>query len=217
MSAPETDLPPTPEAAFIVPVSQLLQRLDLRALFGNDNPVEVDLGCGTGRFLIRRAEKSPHTNLLGIERLMGRARTVAGKAARRGLCNVRVLRVEAAYALQQMLPPDTVSTVYIFFPDPWPKRRHHGRRLINAEFLTTLHRALTRDGVVHVATDDADYGKAIIRAFAAHPGFRETAPMQPAADEQTSFERLWEREGRKILRCAYIRRADAASAPISTP
>jgi tRNA (guanine-N7-)-methyltransferase len=217
MTLSRTLRPLPDEETVMLPAALLLRRLDLAALFGNANPVELDLGCGTGHFLIRRAEKAPGTNLLGIERLLGRARTVAGKALRRGLTNVRVLRVEAAYAVQHMLPADAIATVYIFFPDPWPKRRHHARRLIGPAFLTALRGILIPGGVVHVATDDADYGCAIARTFAAHSGFREVAHWQPEPDEQTSFERLWLREGRTILRRAYARCDAAAMAPISTP
>ncbi len=207
MQASEPVQPAAIEEPYMVPTSALLRQLDPTTLFGNGNPVELDLGCGTGRFLIRRAEKTPTVNYLGVERLRGRARKVAGKAARRGLPNVRLLRVEAGYAVQRMLPPASISTCYIFFPDPWPKRRHHERRLINPAFLDALRTVLTPDGAVHIATDDADYGIAIARAFAATPGFAPIAPFQAAPDEQTSFELLWLGEGRAITRHSYTRAA----------
>ena len=192
---------------------RIFDTLDLRAEFGNDNPVELDIGCGTGRFLIARARAHPELNLLGIERLLGRVRTVLAKAERHGLDNVRLLRLEAAYALDRMLPDAGLATVYIAFPDPWPKRRHHRRRLIQPTTVANLYRVLRPGGTLHVATDHADYYEQVCRLVEGHADWLPTAPYLPTPEETSSFERLWCAQGRPIYRCAWQRGQTADRGP----
>ena len=184
---------------------RILETLDLQSLFGNPHPVELDIGCGTGRFLIARAMANPCLNLLGIERLLGRVRTVLAKAERHQLDNVRLLRVEASYALGFMLPPASIQTIFISFPDPWPKRRHHRRRLIQPDTVVALHRVLRPGGTVHFATDHADYFDAVGACFQGQSDWRRGIPYQPTTEETSSFERLWRDAGRPIFRCAWTR------------
>jgi tRNA (guanine-N7-)-methyltransferase len=138
-----------------------IERLDLAAVFPNSGPVEVDLGCGDGSFMCALARQFPSRNFLGIERLAGRVETAAGTAA--AMPNVRVMRVESSYAVRYLLPPCSVSTFYVFFPDPWPKRRHQRRRVINAPFLEAARDALEVNGLIHIATDQAEYFQKIER------------------------------------------------------
>ena len=137
----------------------LTNRLDLEKIFGHKAPVHVDLGCGDGSFLCAVAQRLPHKNFLGIERLSGRIRSSARKAA--SLDNVRLLQVESFYAVRYLLPAESVETFYLLFPDPWPKRRHHRRRIVTPEFLKSVHVALEQNGVVHIATDHLDYFRKI--------------------------------------------------------
>jgi tRNA (guanine-N7-)-methyltransferase len=134
-------------------------RLDLEEIFGRNAPLHVDLGCGEGSFLCAMAQRLPDKNFLGIERLAGRVRSAAGKTA--NLNNVRVLQMESAYAVRYLLPVGSVETFYLLFPDPWPKRRHHRRRLVTADFLQGLDVALAKNGVVYIATDHLDYFRKI--------------------------------------------------------
>ncbi len=106
--------------------------LDLGQVFPRPGPLEVDLGCGDGRFLVALAERFPERNFLGIEKLAGRVEAACRKGARRGLPNVRVLRIETSYAIQYLLPPASVEVVHLLFPDPWPKERHQRRRIVTA-------------------------------------------------------------------------------------
>ena len=133
------------DSALIAPESWASQ-LDPFDLFPSEAPLEVDLGCGKGRFLTSRALACPGHNFVGVDRLLARLRKVDKKIARMDLENVRLLRIEVSYAVRYLLPPNSVSVYYIFFPDPWPKKRHHRRRLINPAFLDALHSTLTEDG-----------------------------------------------------------------------
>ena len=88
-----------------------------------------------------------------------------------GLENVRVMNLEISYAVRFLLPRESVETFYLFFPDPWPKRRHHRRRLVTTEFLDAIHRALGEAGMFRIATDQADYFEQIERVAKNHSGF----------------------------------------------
>lgn len=92
---------------------------------------------------------------MGIERLAGRVRAACHKA--RNLPNVRILRIETAYAIRYLLPPEAVTVFYLSFPDPWPKRRHHRRRLVKEDFLDAVFRSLAPNGLLRIATDQRDY------------------------------------------------------------
>jgi tRNA (guanine-N7-)-methyltransferase len=135
--------------------------LDLLAIFGRVAPLQVDLGCGDGSFLCELALRYPEKNFLGTERLVGRVAKSCRKSA--NLENVRVLNVESSYAARYLLPAGSVETFYLLFPDPWPKRRHHRRRIVTKDFLDSTHRALENDGVLQIATDQLDYFRQIER------------------------------------------------------
>jgi tRNA (guanine-N7-)-methyltransferase len=135
--------------------------LDLLAIFGRVAPLQVDLGCGDGSFLCELAARHPERNFLGIDRLVGRVAKANRKAA--ALENVRVLNVESSYAADYLLPEESVEIFYLLFPDPWPKRRHQRRRIVTAEFLESIHRALVNNGLLRIATDQLDYFQQIER------------------------------------------------------
>src|SRR5206468_237825 len=101
-----------------------------------------------------------------------RLRKVSRKGLRAGLTNLRGLRIESAYFLEYLLPPQSAAAVHVYFPDPWPKRKHRKNRLINARFTELAHRVLTPDGVIYLRTDDADYFAQMVEVFAANPSFR---------------------------------------------
>ena len=137
--------------------------LDLLAIFGRAAPLHVDLGCGDGLLLREMAQRMPERNFLGIDKLAGRVAKSCRKIAM--LENVRVLNVEISYAARYLLPEESVKEFYLLFPDPWPKRRHHRRRIVTLDFFDSIHRALADDGSFHIATDQLDYFKKI-RALA---------------------------------------------------
>jgi tRNA (guanine-N7-)-methyltransferase len=131
--------------------------------------LHVDLGCGDGSFLCAVAQRRPAKNFLGIERLSGRVRSAARKAA--SLSNVRLLQMESSYAVRCLLPAESVETFYLLFPDPWPKRRHHGRRIVTPDFLNSVHVAIQQNGVIYIATDHLDYFQKIKDAAKLIPAF----------------------------------------------
>ena len=170
-------------------------------LFAQEAPIEVDLGCGDGSFLAAIAEQNPGRNFVGIERLLGRARSACRKIASRGLTNARVLRTDVPYAVEHLLPPDSVDVFHLLFPDPWPKRRHHRRRVVTAEFLQAISVALAPGGTFRVATDEADYFEAIARVV------RQTAVFEQVPDTasesplpSTTFEQRFRAAGDEIHR-----------------
>jgi len=197
----QTPLPPIE-----IPIAPDPAPLDPEMVFGNRQPLEVDIGSGKGRFLLARAAAYPDVNFIGIERQRRRVGKVAAKAARAGLGNIRLLHTEIGFALDRLLPDQAVRTFYIFYPDPWPKRKHHPRRLINADFLKLLHRKLRPDGHVHFATDHQDYFEAAAPRFLASPLFTPCEPFIPTPAEQTDFELLFAAQGKHANRCSFAKR-----------
>ena len=152
----------------------LFAPLDLLATFGRKAPLHVDLGCGEGLFLRELASQHPERDFLGVEKLVGRVAKTCRKSVH--LNNVRVLNVESGYAVRYLLPEASVETFYLFFPDPWPKRRHHRRRIVTNEFLDSVHRALAEGGLLRIATDQSDYFHEIQRLAQRHSGFMIVDP-----------------------------------------
>ena len=153
----------------VIELDSLTDRLDLDKIFGRTAPLHIDLGCDDGSFLCALAQRIPDKNFLGIERLLNRVRTAARKVAT--LDNVRLLRVESSYAVRYLLPPESVERFYLLFPDPWPKRRHHRRRIVTQDFLGSIHGALQKSGGIYIATDDVDYFEKIKEITKSNRGF----------------------------------------------
>ena len=182
------------ESLRVVPATEAewLGPLAVRDFFAHpERRLEIDLGCGKGRFLLARAAKAPETNFLGIDRMLRRIRKVDNRARRLDLGNIRLMRLEAYYAVAHLLPAGAVDAYYIFFPDPWPKAKHEGHRLFNARFLDALHRTLAPGGVAHAATDHLPYFEQLSEVFAGDARFAPIAPYVPPEDEQTDFERYY--------------------------
>ena len=218
MLLPGTRLPAADADWILRP--DIMQRLDLRAVFGNANPVEMELGAGDGSFLAQRAAAHPGRNFLGVERLLGRLRKLDRKARRAGLQNVRCLRLEAAYALEWMMPPGGLDVLHVYFPDPWPKRRHWKRRLINRPFALLAAAALSPGGRVYLRTDHPGYFEAILEAFAGLPEFGPTTVPPDLEALETDFEREFRARGIPTHHAAFERmpgRGDAAGRNIIAP
>jgi tRNA (guanine-N7-)-methyltransferase len=178
-----------------------LDPLDPLAIFGRAARLHVDLGCGDGSFLCEMARRHPDENFLGIEKLVGRAAKVCHKAT--GLKNVRVLNLEISYAVRYLLPKASVETFYLLFPDPWPKRRHHRRRIVTHDFLDSAHRALVSDGIFLIATDQIDYLQQIQQRAQNHSGFAIVDPTASPARTglpMTKFERRFREADTPIYR-----------------
>ncbi len=173
--------------------------LELNALFDRIAPLQVDVGCGDGTFLSELAKIIPHHNFLGIERMPGRVRTACRKIERGNLTNARVMQIESSYAIAYLLPENSISTSYLLFPDPWPKRRHQHRRLVNAEFLQSIHRALEPDGLFVIATDEHDYFREIEQLAERSNRFKRES-LEQCDLPVTTFEKHFRQRGLEIYR-----------------
>ncbi|HET9857330.1 MAG TPA: tRNA (guanosine(46)-N7)-methyltransferase TrmB [Chthoniobacterales bacterium] len=173
--------------------------LDLLAIFGRVAPLQVDLGCGDGSFLCELAQLHPDKDFLGIDRLVGRVAKACRKAA--AVENVRILNVESSYAVGYLLPEGSVETFYLLFPDPWPKRRHHRRRIVTPDFLDSIHRALEDGGSLRVATDQLDYFEQICGIARDHSRFA-MVDVEDADLPLSKFERRFNAAGAPIYRLA---------------
>ena len=168
-------------------------------------PLEIDLGCGDGSFLIAMAQQHPDRNFLGVERLAGRVAKVAKKITSAGLTNVRVFRLESAYTVGWILPTSGISRLHLLCPDPWPKKKHHARRLMTInEFKQGLVRILAPQAEFLFKTDDAPYFEVGTAEIDAMPQFeRLDWPQEAFYYAQTDFERQWLRQGKTMNRARW--------------
>jgi tRNA (guanine-N7-)-methyltransferase len=168
-------------------------------------PFEIDLGCGDGSFLTALAAHHPERDYLGVERLLGRVRKVCKKIGRAGLENAKVLRLETSYTLEWLLPDECASRVHLLFPDPWPKKKHHKRRMVTAEFCAALRRVLQADGEFLFKTDHGEYFDGAMEVLDECP-FLKSAEW--GEDEfyypQTDFECLWRGQGKPIYSARFL-------------
>ena len=163
------------------------------------------MGSGDGSFLVEYASQHPDRNFIGVERLLGRIRKLERKARRSALSNVRGVRIESAYFLEYLLPPNSAIALHIYFPDPWPKRKHRRHRLINERFPVLARQALAPGGKVYLRTDDQDYFEQMVGIFAASPAFRLSETPVELSALITDFEKEFLSRGIKTLRAAYER------------
>jgi tRNA (guanine-N7-)-methyltransferase len=189
----------------IHPLASILDRLDPLRLFRQPQPLEVELGSGDGSFLLQQASRHPDRNFIGVERLLGRLRKLDRKGGRAGLTNLRLVRIEAGYFLEYLLPPAAAQALHIYFPDPWPKKRHRNHRLVNERFTDIARQALVPGGIAYLRTDDADYFTQMRAVFGANAAFQETETPAALSELATDFERHFQAQGVATLRAAYQR------------
>ena len=187
--------------------------------FDLSRPLEIEVGCGKGQFLARRAAEHPECDFLGIERMLERVRLFAGKCRRGGLSNARILRLEALYTFHYLLPEHHARTVYVFFPDPWPKKKHHSHRLFGPLFLSALWKRLEVGGKLEFATDHAEYFETVCECFAGDARFERTDPMPRPKEVWTEFETMFREKGLPIYSAAWrsLPADDAPLAPLTIP
>jgi len=193
------------QASLLVELHSVVERLELAKLFPKPQPLEVELGCGDASFLVEYARKNSGNNFIGVERLLGRISKLDRKGRRAGLTNLRGVRIESSYFLQWLLPPHSVSGLHIYFPDPWPKKRHHKNRLINENFPALARAALAPGGKIYLRTDDADYFQQMKEVFSADKDFKKIETPAELAEIVTDFERDFNSKGIQTLRAAYQR------------
>jgi tRNA (guanine-N7-)-methyltransferase len=199
VEAPELRLPP----------ERILERVDWVEIFGEAGPVEVEVGIGKGRFLLALAAAHPEVKYLGLEWANKYLRIAEARAQKRGLTNVRFARVDAREIVERSIPGTSVTAYYVFYPDPWPKKRHHKRRFIRPETVQHLARTLVPGGRVHVSTDHLEYWGRIQEALDGHPAFERLAAFGdesfpfPPSEPLTNYEAKYRIEGRLRLRASW--------------
>ena len=183
-----------------------LEKADIFA--GGDRALEVDLGCGDGSFLVQMARLHPDRCFLGVERLLGRVEKTARRIGDAGLKNARILRLDSSYVVGWMLPLRGVSRLHLLCPDPWPKVKHHRRRLFNdPEFLEGLESALEPGGEFLLKSDDLPYFENALEAMSERVAFERIEWLDDEHYPRTSFEKQWLALGKEIHRARWRLRA----------
>jgi len=185
------------------------EAFDWNQLFGNSRPVEIEIGCGRGMFIIKRALDNPAINFLGIEKSARFFHMLNERVAKSGAHNIRIMKTEAAYLMKKFVPANSVQAVHVYFPDPWPKKRHRKRRLVNGSFFESVARILLPDGCFFIATDFQDYFDEIVSIAPSCRGLtresnEELSPQDVDPDTAaTTYERKYLIQGRVIYRAVY--------------
>ena len=195
----------TPAELLIDPRNTNFAPLNLPEVFGNANPVIMEIGSGKGRFLIATAMERPALNLIGIEKSLHYHRLIAARVSKRQLTNVRLINYDAFVVMQKMLAPESIAEVHIYFPDPWPRKREQKRRIIRPEALEQIRRVLSLGGSGVYVTDHREYFEAASPVLAE---FFRTEPRVPGPDDppRTNYEAKYRAEGRPIYEVRFWKR-----------
>ena len=186
--------------------------LDLVTVFGNDHPVFLEIGFGNGESLAQMAQRHPERNYLGIEVHRPGVGHLLLKLDELGCSNVRVMRHDAVEVLEKMIPTDGLGGVYLFFPDPWHKKRHHKRRILQPSLLDELARVIRPGGFFHAATDWQDYAGHMMAVLSEDTGrFDNSAgrgafTQRPDERPLTKFEQRGQRLGHGVWDLVFVRR-----------
>jgi len=164
--------------------------LDFQAVFGRSAPVVLEIGFGMGETTAAIAQARSDTDFIGVEVHTPGVGNLLQIIQREGIGNLRVIQHDAVEVLDAMIPPASLAGAHIFFPDPWPKKRHHKRRLVQPPLVATLARKLAPGGYLHAATDVEDYAEQILEVLGNTPGLANAAePVEPGEGRTTGFAR----------------------------
>jgi tRNA (guanine-N7-)-methyltransferase len=198
-------------SAFLIDPAQTIEEspIDWTRLFGNDRPIELEVGSGKGLFLVNSAMANPAHNFLGIELSRKYATLCAERLSQREISNAKVWRGDARLVLTRHVPGVSLRAVHVYFPDPWWKKRHKKRRVFTDSLVTDIERTLEPRGQLRVASDVEEYFGLIQSLITAHPRFQEVPIPEPneaqhSSDYLTNFERKYRIEGRPIYRADYV-------------
>ena len=191
-------------------VETLPKPIGWAALFGNDHPVEMEIGMGKGTFLTEQAKARPDTNFFGVEWANWFWRYASDRLRRNGCTNARTVRAEASFFLTEFVPEESLSVLHIYFPDPWPKARHHKRRLIQPKFFPVMTRVLAPGARVQIVTDHKGYFDENIEPTIRGSGLTVVDYSRPGSAGAgefvgTNFERKYAREGRPFYAIAAVK------------
>ncbi len=183
------------------------ERFDPVRVFGVRRPLEVEIGSGKGEFLVESARRESDASYLGVEVSRKYAERVAERIDRSAVANARIAWLDSRFLFARAIDPRSVRTVHIYFPDPWPKRRHHKRRHFTPAFARDVARALVPGGSVRFLTDDIDILAAGVRCFERCAAFaRQPIDLDAPGRVRTGYERKWRAEGRPIHAERWVRR-----------
>ncbi len=187
--------------------------IDFVRVFDREAPTVLEIGCGMGETTVTIAQARPDVNFLGVEVFTAGVGALLKGIEERGLTNVRVVHHDAVEVVRDMIAPDSLAGIHVFFPDPWPKKRHHKRRLLQPAFVQVLASRLAPNGYVHCATDWQDYAQQILEVFGADPNFGNLhagyspAPENPlCARPVTKFHARGDRLGHATYDLVFARR-----------
>ena len=192
-----------PGETLLHPITSAVEPIDLAGLFPVEQPLELELGCGDGSFTLQYALANPGHNIVALERLLGRITKLDRKGHRAGLKNLRLLRAEAAYVLEYLLPPGLLDAIHVYFPDPWPKKRHHKNRLISEPFPPLAKRLLREGGNVYLRTDNIEYFEQMLEVFGDAKGFEAVETPESLKALVTDFEQEFNSQGIPTNYAAY--------------
>ena len=166
--------------------------MDFEAIFGNRNPVIIEIGFGMGESTLKIAKANPDKNYIGIEVFLYGFSKLLANASKENVTNLKLMRFDAVQVLQDMVPDSSVDGFHVFFPDPWPKKRHHKKRLIQVPFATLLASKLKKGGYIYCVTDWEEYAEQMLKVFDSvecltnpYSGFAPALEWRP----ETGFER----------------------------
>ena len=187
-------------AGELVPVDYF-REMERSEICRSDRALEIDLGCGDGSFLMEMAQEFPGRDFLGVERLLGRVRKVCKKITRKQLGNARVLRLDSKYVVEWLLPEASISRLHLLCPDPWPKFKHHRRRVMQLDFLESVRRCLLPGGEFLFMTDHEEYFHWAVAKVAEFGKFEQLKwPEDVFFYPKTDFQMQWEGEGKSMFR-----------------
>ena len=189
-------------------VTDVIKPLDLSEFFPFEQPTELEIGCGDGAFLIRHACEHLDRNFIGVERLKGRITKLDRKGRRNALTNLALLRFEAAYLVRYLIPAGSISAIHVYFPDPWPKKRHRDNRLIQPRFLQDAERVLKPGGLIHLRTDDLDYFEQMRLVFSEDSRYSQVDTPAELLALRTDFETEFNERGIPTNHASYRLRTD---------
>lgn len=197
-----------------IEVRNLPKPIDGVSLFGNEHPLELEIGVGKGTFLVEQAQVRQKSNFLGIEHARRYWMYTSDRLRRNGCINARVVLADATYFVSEFITEGSLAAIHIYFPDPWPKDRHHKRRLIQEPFLAEIDRVLEPGARLQIVTDHSNYFgqiQDVVRASTLEP----VDHLTPGTAEKgefvgTNFERKYRREGRPFYSIAAVKSSSQA-------
>ncbi|WP_440053960.1 tRNA (guanosine(46)-N7)-methyltransferase TrmB [Pseudoalteromonas sp. T1lg65] len=186
--------------------------LDFNSVFGNDNDVVLEIGFGMGKSLVEMAKNNPDLNFIGIEVHRPGVGACLMDADAEGVTNLRVFEHDAIEVLADCIPDSSLAKLQLFFPDPWHKKRHHKRRIVQLEFAENVRKKLQIGGVFHMATDWENYAEHMLEVMSAAPGYQNQSSTgdyvpRPEFRPLTKFEQRGHRLGHGVWDLMFERRS----------